>query len=608
MLAEKVKQDEVLGQTLIRRFEEAKKHRERYDKNWQNNRDFYRLQDHRGVPKPAAYMSEPSTGAVFEYTEIQRGYLSDRRWSLDTVPSRIPDVIGDAVEVGYQPAKDEALDKARKINNLLDFIWNDTRFSRKLPQILLHTFQIGTGIAKVTFDPDNISDAGIGQIETSVVDPFYIYPDPDATCVEDAAYIIEKHPVSVRWILERYPDRAREFLANASESTMEAAPRGVDGSAEVRPADEGKAVDILECWYHDSAIIEDEETGKVEKKYPNGRYSIITDTGFFLEDKPCEYEVFPYVLFPEIPVPGEFWGGCTVDRAIPLQKQLNVVLRSIIDNGLWMAHGVWVADRNSGVTAKQLSSFGPRSVIIKNSNTEVRRDVGQQVPPHLFQLVEFLTRALDRVLGMPDVLRGIVPSRQPVQTTMIQQDAGEVRTRERERRVEDSLESIGRLWLDMVAKHWTDKRNVRSATPTGGFDMFQLSKEDLDGWQFDIFVRPGSTTPMNTDLALQKALELRREGIIIPDEFIVRLAGIPGAEDAVRDFQAQAMQQQQMGIDPSLMGAGMVDYAQLPEGEMPPEMGMPPIDPLEAGMADNMAPEMVPPDVPDELGMEYALQ
>lgn len=604
-MAEKVKQDEVLGQTLLRRFDEAKKYREKWDKGWTKNRDFYKLHDHKGVPKPAAYMSEPSTGAVFEYIETQRGYLSDRRWSLDTVPSLTPEVVGNAVEAGHPAAKNEALDKATRVNNLLDFIWSDTRFSRKLPQILLHTFQIGTGVAKVTFDPNNISDAGIGQIETSVVDPFFLYPDPDATCVEDAAYIIEKHPVSVRWVLERYPDRAREFLENVGDSTMEDVAKGLDGEQAPRSADEGRSIDILECWYHDSAVIEDEE-GKVEKKYPNGRYSIITDTGYFLEDRPCEYETFPYVLFPEIPTPGEFWGGCTVDRAIPLQQQLNTVLRSIIDNGLWMAHGIWVADKNAGLTAKQLASFGPRSVVIKNSNTEVRRDSGQQVPPHLFQLVEFLSRTLDRVLGMPDVLRGIVPSRQPVQTTMIQQDAGEVRTRERERRVEDSLESLGRLWLNLVAVHWTDSRNVRSATPTGGFDMFQLSKDDLEGWQFDIFVRPGSTTPMNTDLALQKALELRREGIVIPDEFIVRLAGIPGAETAVREFQQQQMEQMQMGLEPMMSGSGMVDYAALPPGAPPAEMFSP--DELEMSMADNMAPEMVPPEIPDDLGMEYALQ
>ena len=45
---------------------------------------------------------------------------------------------------------------------------------------------------------------------------------------------------------------------------------------------------------------------------------------------------------------------------------------------------------------------------------------------------------------LPDVLRGIVPGRQPVGTTQMQKEAGDVRTRERQRRVGEALERVGR--------------------------------------------------------------------------------------------------------------------------------------------------------------------
>lgn len=554
-----VKQDSVPSATLLRRYGESKEYRKKYDSKWDENTKYYKGQTS-GLDSVASYQSDPRYNKVFEFVEAMRGYSSDNKWGIDVIPASLPKEIKDALESGdpmkvKQAIKDTSpdthptqvqnalqktlLDKTVSINKLLDFLWMDSRMQSKLAQVLLHVFLKGTGFLKCTFDPDNITDAGVGQIETSVVDPFYIYPDPDATCVQDCDFIIEAHPVSVRWVIDRYPDKAAAFLEAMGGTSLNKAPYG---SQPLGPANEseGKRVDILECWYNDSTIIEDalDENGNPVAKYPNGRYTLMSAQGFVLEDKPCLYSTWPYVRIVEIPQPGEFFGGCTIERAIGIQKLINQTLRTIIDNGFWLVHGIWVTDTTSGVGPEDLADYGPRDVIAVNPGSRLDRETGPPLPPSIFQMLDQLVEAFDRIVGLPDVLRGIVPSRQPVQTTMMQQESGEVRTRERCRRIEEGLEDLGNLWLDIVGNHWTDRRIIRAKNPVAGFDMFAMSKADLEGWQFDLHVRPGSTTPLDVTSSIQRARELKEMGIQIPDEYFIKLSGLPGLESSINEFES----------------------------------------------------------------------
>lgn len=549
--------------TLLKRFEEAKTSKKKYDKTWARNRRLFKANSWFGIEKIAWFQSEPEYAKVFEYIEIMRGFLSDNKWGLDVIPASLPPDVRDAIDANNDEKKQEAFnkvaskmgtapqsqdlqallnEKVSRVNKMLDFLWVDTHMQSKLSAMLIHLFTTGTGIIKSTFDPDNVSDAGIGQLEVNVVDPNYFFPDPDASSMHDASFVIEKHPVSVRWVIERYPELAEEFNKATSQSSLDFyAPKG-DQAGGTAPVDEGKRVDILECWYKDSAIVQEGEEGEVgSAKYPNGRYTLMSDKGFVLEDKANEYAGFPYTRFVEIPMPGEFWGDCTVDRVASLQLIINQLMRAIIDNGLWMVHGIWIVDDISGLTPKELAGYGPRDVVVKKVGSTATRDVGQPLPHTIFQTLQDTITAFDRVAGIPDVMRGIVPSRQPVATVQLQQESGEVRTRERSRRIEEGLEDLGRQWLGIVSKFWVDKRAIRSSRLSGGFDMFQLSKKDMEGWRFDLHVRPGSTTPMDTSAAYDRAKSMRQElQIPIPDEFFLRMAQIPGLEASVMAANQEA--------------------------------------------------------------------
>jgi hypothetical protein len=527
--------------TLLKRVNESKEYRKKYEALWDKTRDFYDGKQWGSNTKIAWFQSDPVYNKVAEYIEIMRGYLSDNKWGVDCIPASTPDGAGDAA----------INEMSGKLNKVLDFLWTDNRMQNKLAQVLQYVFMYGTGFVKATFDPDNIGDGGIGQIETTVLSPWYIFPDPDATDIHDAAYIIEHHPVTLRWVIDRYPQMAAEVKAAGEGSSTEYNERRGDGTRGPAATGEGKRLDIYECWYRDSSISEDvDKEGNAVPMYPNGRHTLMTAGGIVLDDVECMYSMFPYIRFVEIPRPAEFFGDCTVHKALGIQENINTILRALIDNGLWLIHGIWIADSTSGVTPKTLAGYGPRATVIKNPGTEVRRDSGEALPQHIFQMLDQQVEAFDRVVGLPDVLRGVVPSRQPVQTVMMQQESGEVRTRERQRRVEEALADLGQLWVDIVANHWNDKRVIRNKKALGGFDMFQIGKKDLEDWRWDIHVVPGSTAPMDKTGILSMLAEATNTfGLQIPPDFIVRLMAIPGLEAAVLE-QEQALVDEEAAANP----------------------------------------------------------
>lgn len=582
--------------TLLKRFKEAETARKnKYETYWDDADKYYSGAQWEGVEKIAYFQSEPVYNKVYEFIETMRSYLADNKWGLDVFPVAMPEEVEDELNnlvdttkpimptqgvLGVDPEK-TILDIIDRADKLMDFLWLDQRLQNKLAQVLLYVFKYGTGLLKSVFNGTDIGDTGVGQIETTVVSPRYIFPDPAASSVHDASFIFEHHPVTFRWVIERYPEKAMEVRQKGLGSTTTHNERGGDLGAGAADSQEASRVDVYEAYYIDSSIAEDDESATgYSLAYPNGRCTIFTSTGVVLEDYENPYSMFPYVRFIEVPRPGEFFGDATIWRGFGIQDTINSLLRSIIDNSLWMAHGIFIADTTSGTNPKKLSGIAPRDTIMKNPGTEVRRDVGEALPYTIFDLLNEQVQAFDRVVGMPDVLRGIVPSRQPVGTVQMQKEAGDVRTRERARRVEEALEDLGQLWWDIVAEHWNDKRTINGKRATGGLDLFQLSKEDIEGWRMSIRVIPGSTTPFDVENQMEKARVLVNEmGVALPPTYLTELSRLPGATRAYMDAQRDLAE----GENPETEQPAP-EMPLSPAGEMPPEPEM-------GGMEGGIGPE-----------------
>lgn len=511
---------------LLAWLSEARRAKLAYEKTWARNRQRYAGNHWDKIKKRKSWESRPVINKDFEMVEINRALLADQRWGLDAMPRKVGK--GGDEDDGATIAQ-----KAMQVNRLLDYIWDDAKIQYHLSEMMIDLFCTGTGFLKSAFDPEAVR-RGSGELVVATVRPESIFPDPDATCVTDAHHIFEVRNVTRRYVETRWPGKLAG--GGSYDATVEATKS--HGSYDIK----NDSVTLIECWYHDPMMeevagSEREMDGRTvsdwRARYPDGRYTLLAGN-VVLEDKPNPYGIFPYHRFVEIPAPGQFWGGCTLDKVAGIQDNINYLAQVLIDNGVFLSTGVWIIDDEAMLDPSKVPTMGaPGGVVVKRVGREVRRDVGAPLPPHIFEVFRSQIEAYDRIGGLPDVLRGIVPSRQPVQTTLIQQESGELRTRERARRIEDGLASLGAGILDIVRRYWSDTRTFRRVTAGGYLETFEISADDLKDWEFDIIVKPGSTLPMDRMFAMQKALEMRGAGLAIPDEYILSLSGLPGIEEVI---------------------------------------------------------------------------
>lgn len=572
---------------LLARLEEMKRDRQNYDGNWSTITKYCEGEQWpKGVDKQSPWWaSKPVYNKFHEFMAIEKAMLTDNKWGIDAIPRALE-------------ASDELKEKARKADRYIDSVWDECVLQSKLDQTTTHIFSKGTGLMKVTFDPDHVTDSGIGGVVVSVPDTTSLFVSEDATCVADCDCLMEVRNVSKRYLKKRWP--------NAQ------APMG-GGSAWIENPDRGhssgfqetKTIGLIEAWYDDDTIeviesfVEDgKQKEKVKSKYPEGRYTLFTDGGVVLEDKPNPYGCIPYARFVEILRPGQFWGACTLEKAIGLQDIINDLLREIIDNGKFLIHGVWTGDTACGVDPNDLMTTGPGEMVVHEVGHPVTRETGQPLPQYIFEVLRQAIEAFDRVVGLPDVMRGIVPSRQPVQTTMMQQESAEIRTRERARRIEEGLADVGKLILEVSKRFVKDNRIVRDIQPDGSYEAFEITPEDLKDWDVDFFVKPGSTLPLNRMLQYDRALMMRQQGIQIPDWYLIKLADLPDSAA----LTAQPEQTPGIADEPEdMLGQDAPDP--LAEEGAPGMEGMPPE--LAAMMGGGMPPEGMPMQgEPAPMGLE----
>jgi hypothetical protein len=251
-----------------------------------------------------------------------------------------------------RPFTEESMEYCSHINTLLDWEWERSGIQEMLVANSIYTFVLGTSIIMLKYEYSNRAKGGIdGEVTPVKVSPFNLYPDPLATSVEDAEYIIYADYVHVNKLKSKYPNKA-EFLSGSDVTYSEL----------VNDRDENAKIDnqvlILEMWCRDYSIIEDED-GKKKKKYPNGRVIISApELGLILEDKENPYRTgrFPFFLFKDLDVPFQFWGEGEVKWLLSPQQQANDLYNQIIDNAKHTANMQWVIDKNAGIPKGELTN------------------------------------------------------------------------------------------------------------------------------------------------------------------------------------------------------------------------------------------------------------
>ena len=478
----KEEKDKRLASKMMKLFKDAMLAKESYTARWLTYLNAWdnSLYTEQHVP---SYRTNHVSNFIYSTIESMRPVLFDQNPRFEAIPVTA-----------------EAMPYSNDINTILDWEWHRTNMQEICLANSIYTFALGTSVIMLKYEYKNKTD---GEVTPIKVSPFNIYPDPLATCVEDAEYIIYADYVHVNKLKQLYPAFADKLIGSE-----------VQYSELVNERNEGSNIKnqvlILEVWHRDySTITEDGEDGQkvTKQKYPKGR--VITcapDLGLVLEDKENPYETgrFPFFLFKDIDVPFQFWGEGEVKWLLSPQQQANDLYNQILDNAKHTGNAQWIIDKNAGIPRGELTNR-PGLIIRKNPGSEVRRESPPSMPMYVSQMIDTLKQDVEVISGVHDVTRGQTPTGvQSAAAIQALQEAAQTRIRLKVTLHENALGILGTEWLERIRQFWKFDRvvpqkvdeskllpqmqlngmemqpshNVTGAEPT--YKMIEIGKKQLD--------------------------------------------------------------------------------------------------------------------------------
>ena len=458
------------------KFKEAMLAKEDYTGRWLKYLNSWDNTLYENVKKPS-YKTNHISNFIYSSIESMRPILFDNNPRFEAVP-----------------ANTDAMQYSQDINTILDWEWDRSNMQEKLLANSIYTFALGTSIIMLPYSYDDGKD---GNVMPTPVSPFNIYPDPLATSVEDAEYIIYADYVHVNVLKKKYPKKSKQL--NGSD---------VKYSELVNDRDKGAKIDnqvlVLEVWCRDYTTIDVEEenvNGEIvstEKyKYPNGRVIITCpELDIVLENKRNPYNSgrFPFFLFKDIDVPFQFWGEGECKWLLSPQQQINDLYNQIIDNAKTTANAQWIIDKNAGIPKGELTNR-PGLIIRKNPGTTVQRDTPPSIPMYIQEMVQILKTDIEVISGVHDVTRGETPSGiQSAAAIQALQEAAQTRIRLKVALHENALGILGTEWINRIKQFWKFNRLIprkKESTNTStmelsGVEMHHSVMSDEEKYEYDV--------------------------------------------------------------------------------------------------------------------------
>lgn len=462
------------------KFKEAMVAKAPYTKRWQTYFDAYYGEYFKNENLPE-YKSNLVSNYVFSIIETIRPIMLDNDPKFQSIP-RHPE--GMAFSADLQEA--------------LSYEWDRENMNKKLYRELITVLVTGTAIFFLPWDSHE------KQIKAIPVNPFNIFPDPLATGVDDAEYIIYASYRNAERLKRIFPDKADRLTGgriNYSELVYEN-----DKNANVN-----NQILVLEIWTKDYESHEyDNQTGKTKLKFPKGRViTLCPELGIVLSDKANPYDdgEFPFVLLKDYDVPGKFWGEGEVAQLLSPQKHMNELNNAILDNAKTTANMPWIVDKNAGIGYGKITSR-PGLVIRKNPGTEVRREQPPSMPAYVVNAVESYKQDMEQISGVFDTLKGNSETGvYTAQGILALQEAGQARIRLKVKLLEDSLGKIAQMWFSRMKQFWKEDRWIRITRMDGSYDFRMMRKGVLEN-DFDIKIMAGSTMPVNRGAMLDLMIRL----------------------------------------------------------------------------------------------------
>jgi hypothetical protein len=502
------------------KFKDAMVHKAPYTKKWQQYMDAYHGEYFSDKSRPD-YKSNLVSNYIFSIIETIRPIMLDNDPKFQSMP-RQPD--------GMRFSED--------LQEAFSYEWDREKMSAKLYRELITTLVMGTSIF---FQP---WDSKEKQIKAVPVNPFNIFPDPLATGVEDAEYIIYATYRHVERLKRSFPQKADQLSGGQ-----------INYGELVHNNDENARIDsqvlVLEVWTHDYESYEATQDGEKKRKYPKGRViTLCPELGVVLSDKENPYDdgEFPFTLIKDYDIPGKFWGEGEVEQLISPQKYMNELNNAILDNAKTTANMPWIVDKNAGIPKNGITSR-PGLIIRKNPGSEVRRDQPPGLPAYVVNAVETYKGDMEQISGIFDTLKGNSETGvYTAQGILALQEAGQARIRLKVKILEDALGRMATKWFYRMRQFWKEDKWLRMTKIDGSYNFRMLIRDALEQ-DYDFKIMAGSTMPVNRGAMLDLMIRLAQTQMPDGQALVDREAVVEYLPSEVKVAMMKRIQESQGAID-----------------------------------------------------------
>lgn len=541
----KQEEEQTLASLWQHRFKKAMIHKMPYVKKWQDYWDAYNGDYFKNKKQPD-YKSDLASNYVFSTVETIRPLMLDNNPTFETIP-RTPEGMG----------------FSHDLQQVLSYEWDREGANLKLYKDLITLLVTGN---TVYFVPWNKQEKNTKLV---TVNPLNLFPDPLATCVDDAEYLIYASYKNVERLKRRFPKRAKELTGSS-----------VNYSELVHENDHNASVDnqvlVLEVWTRNYEEEANEKTNyNKENEYPNGRViTMCPELGIVLKDVENPYQdgEFPFVVLKDYDVPGKFWGEGEVAQLLSPQKHMNELNNAIIDNAKTTANMPWIVDKNAGIGYGKITGR-PGLVIRKNPGSEVRREVPPNMPLYVINAVETFKQDMEQISGIFNTVKGNSETGvYTAQGVLALQEAGQLRVRIKVKVMEEGLAKVARLFYSRMKQFWQEDRWLMIVKDEGKQDMKKFTRRVLEH-EFDIHVSAGSTMPVNKSAMLDLMIRLAQTPMPDGQNLVDREAVVEYLPPEIRATMLERMEEkdvsmQQMQEELQMAVQGMQEMAQQLEQQL----------------------------------------
>lgn len=437
------------------------------------------------------------------------------------------------------------VNRAALAKNIFEANWYRLDMDRHIIHMLDWVFTTGNCFIKQVWDPDKgtpvlvpnadgevtVEDpVNLGDITASVVSPYSMLVDSNATNFEDAEWCIESNLVSRAELEARYGKQKIKNVPTDGTTASLSTHFSFKERIKFLTGAVGRSMSSHLYDMTASDVVVVHEVWIRPKTYGNkmrreGRHAIIAGGTVLKSTKfPYAHGELPYCHFQEIPVPGRLWATSTAQMMIPIQKDYNRTKSQIIENRNLMGNPKWLVPKNSGIEKTAIDDK-PGEVLEYNFGSKPEMVQPSPLPSYIQNILSHHRADLEDVSSVHEVSRAEAPgeirSGRGV-LALIEQD--ESRVNLTIKLFEKQLERLGRQHLAIVAQYVREERLGRLVGDSDELAVFSYSGNDLlspaqafvESNVFDVKVRSTAGLPHSRAGKLAMLETLTQTGAIDP--------------------------------------------------------------------------------------------